>query len=36
EQERHQLMVEFNATEHLYPDEELIHTRFEQQAECRP
>ncbi|MBI6824197.1 AMP-binding protein, partial [Pseudomonas syringae] len=36
EQERHQLMVEFNATEHLYPDEELIHTRFEQQAERQP
>ncbi|WP_029867246.1 condensation domain-containing protein, partial [Pseudomonas syringae] len=36
EQERHQLMVEFNATEHLYPAEELIHTRFEQQAERQP
>ncbi|WP_239988419.1 condensation domain-containing protein, partial [Pseudomonas syringae] len=28
EQERHQLMVEFNATEHPYPHDELIHTRF--------
>ncbi|WP_346418558.1 amino acid adenylation domain-containing protein, partial [Pseudomonas syringae] len=36
EQERHQLMVEFNATEHPYPHDELIHTRFEQQAEDRP
>ncbi|MBI6824329.1 AMP-binding protein, partial [Pseudomonas syringae] len=34
--ELQKLLVDFNATEHLYPAEELIHTRFEQQAECRP
>ncbi|WP_346400784.1 condensation domain-containing protein, partial [Pseudomonas syringae] len=34
--ELQKLLVDFNATEHLYPAAELIHTRFEQQAECRP
>ncbi|WP_309475907.1 non-ribosomal peptide synthase/polyketide synthase [Pseudomonas sp. B21-028] len=36
EQERNQLIVDFNATERLYPQEALIHTLFEQQAERQP
>ncbi|KPA89805.1 amino acid adenylation enzyme/thioester reductase family protein [Pseudomonas asplenii] len=34
--ERQQVLQTFNATEQLYPDDELIHTRFEQQAERQP
>jgi syringomycin synthetase protein SyrE len=34
--EQQQLLQTFNAAEHLYPQDELIHTRFERQAERQP
>ncbi|WP_438826902.1 non-ribosomal peptide synthase/polyketide synthase [Pseudomonas syringae] len=34
--EQQQLLLTFNAAEHLYPQDELIHTRFERQAERQP
>ncbi|MCF5757277.1 non-ribosomal peptide synthetase, partial [Pseudomonas syringae] len=34
--EQQQLLQTFNAAEHLYPHDELIHTRFERQAERQP
>ncbi|OUM05318.1 hypothetical protein BW686_21700 [Pseudomonas syringae] len=34
--EQQQLLKTFNATEYLYPQDELIHTRFEQQAARQP
>ena len=34
--EQQQVLQTFNATEHPYPQDELIHTRFEQQAERQP
>lgn len=34
--EQQQVLQTFNTTEQLYPQDELIHTRFEQQAERQP
>ncbi|KAG0164663.1 NRPS protein [Apophysomyces sp. BC1015] len=34
--ERHQLLVEWNATQHDYPSHLCIHQLFEAQAECTP